>query len=755
MIEHGAIMPPRTRRVGAESSPEVPLCHLVTRTRSTILGVIRGSFSRSKTTMKSKLVLTTAWSTAALALTQPWIAHADQETALEEVVVTAQKREEPLLRVPMAVSALSSNELSQRGISAITDLQFSVPGLTMREDGPGSNTIFLRGIVNQYGGGAVVGQYLDEVPISLTAYDQLDVRVLDLERIEVLKGPQGTLYGQGSVAGTIRYITRKPVLDAYDAGFLLSGGAVDGGDIEGVASGLINIPLIQDKMGLRIAARLQNGGGWQDQPAAGIEDGNDQELTNARVKWLWKLNDRVDVEAMFVHHRNESELGLGYENPDRTVFVAGDPAATLIPKVAKYQIANVNIIADLGFAQLTSATSYIDNDVQYPFAYQCGPDTNCDPYEGNDDRYDTGSLFSQEVRLTSQGEGPLQWTVGAFYQDLEDQLIADYRTFDASSATPYESIFTDRYFSREESEAYAVFSDVSYKFADRVRVGLGGRYFHDKRSQSESCCELLGVPRVDQAAEFDSFDPRAYLSFEVNQNVNLYASVGSGFRSGGFNAPGDEPFEPEDVLTYEVGAKGSFPNSAFTYEVATFYNDYSDMLRRGLLFNGTNFTSQLSNIGDVEIYGIEGGFSFRPVAGLTLSATAAWLDTEVKEIRATDATNIPGDSLDYVPEISYSVNGLYEFNWSANLPGFARIDFSHRDAVSYTDRSSFDVLPQFADEIDLVNARVGMEMRDLTIALFGTNLTNENKWLDPYHQWHNANRTRPRVIGIELSYSFE
>ena len=118
----------------------------------------------------------------------------------------------------MAVTQFSAADLDQRGISAISELQFAVPGLTMREDGPGSNTIFLRGVVNQYGNGAVVGQYLDEVPATLTGYDQLDVRAYDLERVEVLKGPQGTLYGQGSVAGTVRYLTRKPQLDQFSGG---------------------------------------------------------------------------------------------------------------------------------------------------------------------------------------------------------------------------------------------------------------------------------------------------------------------------------------------------------------------------------------------------------------------------------------------------------------------------------------------------------------------------------------------------------
>lgn len=158
----------------------------------------------------------------------------------------------------------------------------------------------------------------------------------------------------------------------------------------------------------------------------------------------------------------------------------------------------------------------------------------------------------------------------------------------------------------------------------------------------------------------------------------------------------------------------------------------------------------------MDIYGLEGGFAFRPTEGLTLSATAAWLDTEVKEIRADDATNLPGDSPDYVPELSYSVSGVYEFDWAAGLPGFVRLDYSYRDEVSYVDRSSFDVVPQFADTIGLLGARAGVQVSDnLAIEIFGSNLTNENEWLDPYHEWRNANRAKPRMVGVKITYESE
>src|SRR5688572_7631856 len=186
-----------------------------------------------------------------------------QEVTLEEIIVTAQKREQRLIEVPVSITALSGQELEQRGLSSIQDISFAVPGMAMREDGPGSYTIFMRGLSNQYGSDALVGVYLDEAPLSLTGFDQLDSRALDLERVEVLKGPQGTLYGQGSVAGAIRYITKAPQLDEFGGSIEAQESFITDGDSHEVITGVLNAPIVKDVFGIRIAATLEEGGGWQ------------------------------------------------------------------------------------------------------------------------------------------------------------------------------------------------------------------------------------------------------------------------------------------------------------------------------------------------------------------------------------------------------------------------------------------------------------------------------------------------------------
>lgn len=663
---------------------------------------------------------------------------------LEEVIVTAQKREQRLIDVPMSITAFSGDLLQLKGINNIQDLAFSVPGMSLREDGPGSYVIFMRGLANTDSNGALVSVYLDEAPLSLTGYDQLDLRPIDLARVEVLKGPQGTLYGQGAIAGTVKYVTNKPDFDGVHGELKASFASVDDGDTRETATASINLPIVDDVFALRFAGTVERGGGWQDQPEAGIEDGNNQDLNHFRLKALWNVSDRLSADAMVLHHRNESELGLGYEEPDRTVAVAIDPATRLLPKEYDYDLYSLNLNYDFGFADLVSASTYTDHEHQYPFTYFGTDQTIYEgTLEGNDDRFLTADQFTQELRLVSSGDGPFSWTVGAIYQDLERELVAIYDTLFFGIVYP-----DAEYISRYTIESWALFGDVSYSLTERLDIGFGVRYYEDDQASFDG-----GATEEDG---FDSTDPRLYLSYQLNEEVNLYASAAKGFRSGGFNLGELPNYEPEAVTSYELGAKAVFLDGSLNLEAAGYYTEYDDMLRRGLVFVNNSFQSLTSNIGNVEVKGVEGAITWQLGAGLTLNATASYIDSEVTEVRSTDATNIVGDPTDYVPEFSYSLGAHYTFNWFGDLPGFVRLDYNYRDAVNYVDRSSFPDanLPQMSDDIRLLNARMGISWERVSLDLFGSNLTNENDYIDPYWGWKNANRTRPRTLGIEATYSF-
>jgi len=683
-----------------------------------------------------------------------------QEQVVEEVIVTAQKREQRLVDVPVAITAISGGEIAQKGLTDLQDISFTVPGMALREDGPGSYQIFMRGLSNQYGSDALVGVYLDEAPITLSSFDQLDARPLDLERVEVLKGPQGTLYGQGTVAGAIRYITKSPDLTRFEGSLEAQESFISGGDSREVITGVFNAPIVTDKFGIRIAATAQEGGGWQDQPQAGIKDGNNQDLRNVRVKALWRPTDGISVQGMVVVHRNESELGLGYENPDRTVTVAVDRSRRLVPKKFDYDLYNLDAKFDVGIGELLSSSTYIDYSHQFPFSYIAGEQTNYGAFaadfggaiiEGTDARHQVMHQFTQEVRLSSSGEGRFNYTFGGFYRSLGGRFTSVYDTLiDYNDPSIPDEYYSDLpYLDKDQYESYALFGDVSYRITDRWEVGAGVRYFEDDQETFDGF--------ASERDSFDSVDPRFYTSFKITDQINVYASAGSGFRSGGFNRGELPNYQPEQLWSCELGSKGVLADGALAYEVAVFYSDYQDMLRRGLILHPDGTTDQnTTNIGKVEVKGVELGLTWRATDRLTLNTTAAYLDSEVVGVAAADATNEVGDPVDYVPEISYTLGAMYDFELAGRIPGFFRLDYSYRDKVSYIDRSVFydQFLPYYSDEIALLGARLGLTLGKANVELFGTNLTNENKWIDPYHYWTNANRTRPRELGVKVGYSF-
>ncbi|WP_129775635.1 TonB-dependent receptor [Peristeroidobacter soli] len=676
---------------------------------------------------------------------------------LEEVIVTAQKRAERLIDVPISLDVLSGEQLEQRRIETMKDLAYNVPGLTLREDGPGTYQVFIRGLANHSGTDALVGMYLDEVPLTLTGFDQVSPAVLDYQRVEILKGPQGTLYGQGSAAGTVRFISNDPKLDALEGRFEAETYDVSGGEMGGKGSAVLNVPLVTDRLAWRFAGSYQGGGGWQDQPEAGIKDGNGTELLNVRSKLLWQPTEEFSANLMIQVNRAETKLGMGYEEPDRTVDVGPDRSKVLRPKTVDFELYNLTLNYDAGFAKLISATSYIDFDHHLPFTYIPRQGNLQYGYvEGNDDRAILAEQFSQEVRLASSG-GPFEWTLGAFYRDLDYRNPVTYEYEYTTDGSLYQGggIFVGNlyYFSHQTARSYSLFADGSYSFNEHWTVGTGVRYFEDKKT---SLIEYSPGTGTELDATFHSVDPRAYVRFKPNDETTLYLNFAKGFRSGGFNQEPFAPYQPEKVFTYELGVKGSAGDGLVQYDFAGFLTNYEDMIRRRMTVIDGAFLSESRNIGKVRVKGVEAGLTLQPADGLSFYANGAWLDSEMIETDPGDQVNVVGDSSDYTPKFSWSVGGRYEFSALGDLPAFVSLDYNHRDEVAYIDRASFlpQFLPQWSDAIDLVNVRAGLTVKRVDLEVFVDNLTNQNKWADPYHAWANADRTRPRMIGIKAGYSF-
>jgi len=694
------------------------------------------------------------WGASAIALMSGLPAYAQQaaqgaapEDAVE-VVVTAQKRSQRAIDVPIGMNILSGDALEKRGVDSVNDLSFSVPGLTLRYDGPGSSQVFMRGASNIRGADTLVSAYLDDTPVTLTGgFRQLDVRMLDIERVEVLKGPQGTLYGQGAMAGMVRFVSKTPRLDVFSGEVKADVSSIKDGDTNSKVSGAVNLPLIEGKMALRLAGSVEDGGGWIDQPGLGIKDGNYQDIYNFRAKLFYQVTDKLDLSATVGTYSMKSRFGTAYENEDRTVPTPGSADVDMPPRHDRSWLYNLTANYRTSIGTLTSATSFVKLDRDYTYTFIASPEAGYTVQnEGWYFQKDRASQVTQEIRLTSSGEGKWQYTVGAFYRDAEGAYAYNGVNWYAGVAYPM------LYARDDTSESISLFADTAYKFTDKLTVGVGVRTFRDE-------AEVVNNGVV-QKETFESTDPRIYFTYALEPRLNIYGNIAKGFRSGGFNGAGFAAYEPEKLINYELGLKGAVASGQVRFDVAVFFSQYDNFLRTGQFFNvdgNGGFVSLTRNIGELEVKGIEGSVDWRLSPKWTVSATAAYTDSEVTglKVAANETVGVEvGDPGDYTPKLSYSLATDYEFEWAPNIGGFIHADYSWRDKISATDSSVFSPRTQWSETAGLLNARIGATWSSMTAELYVTNLTDENKALDPYIAWQQSSRTKPRTVGITLSHSF-
>ncbi len=671
---------------------------------------------------------------------------------LEEITVTALKREQRLIDIPISVAAITGKDLDSKGITDLQSLSFSVPGLFVSETGSNQRRISIRGIGNTFGDSSLVGIYLDEASVAVQPAYQLDLRVHDLERIEVLKGPQGTLYGEGSVGGTIRYITKDPQLGGVGGDISIDGSTTESGDTSHEVKGILNTPLT-DTLGLRIVGQYAKTGGWIDQPALGKKDINDQEVHNMRAKLLWLPADNLEIKTTAITHRNDVGAQNIGEDDNGNYRQSFDDPSTPSGK-DDYDFFNLLVSYDFGSVNLTSSTSYLNSDKRVNnFSGQCcGPiDTSREELLNLLFLFENRSttIKTQELRLSSNNTELWHWSTGLFYKDATFTNNNDLR---AGNPGVIEFLISTRI--EQTSESWALFGEAGYAITDNLEVGLGLRYFEDDQ-------EVLPGGTASPGQEtFDSLNPKVYLSYHFTEDLHFYANAAKGFRSGGFNVfqpPGAPTYDPESVWSYELGSKLSAMDGRLSAEFALFYSDYEDYQTNSLV-GGLNFTS---NAGSAEIQGVDLSFTFSATENTQLGFAGNYTDTEFTEINESliGKSHIEGDPLDLVPQYGFSVWSQYSFNWFDGSPGFARIDYSQQ-GKSNTRARRLDVpaigfvYHSTSDVIRMLNTRVGWEGQTWSIELYALNLLDEDGFVNPFEISRGSPRPRPRTVGLNAAYRF-
>ena len=732
---------------------------------------------------------------AALLAFTPFAATSAEEeedaSLIEEIVVTAQKRDQALMDVPMSVSALSADDVATMGAVNLADIQFKVPSLFISSFGGIVETIRIRGISPPGSLLPTVGRLVDEMTINAetTGYG-LSFPLVDIERVEVLKGPQGTLYGEGSISGTVKYLTRNPTPGEVDGIFEISGRSVDdGGDgYRGWIAG--NLPFGSDVFGVRLAGYFEESPGWVDSTFVG-DDANTLDRWLVRAKAVFTPNERFTARLLWERQENEVPM-LGYSDLD---FQTNSYFP--VPSSTEYDMANLVLEFDAGNFSITSSTGYQDRVVVTAFdisgykAIMENPlDLNFDgvpetlsPFAGLTDwsylcgiaipmpclsqpivpNYITNigywldtvvDTLTQEVRINTEiGE---RWllTAGVYYKDSEHfaPLISEY--YPDPNILPIQILEGTLLI---QTEATAYFAEAVVSITDRLEGTVGVRYYTDERNSENIVALFGGAITVIDGLDNDSTVARAVLKYDFSEDLMAYASFSQGFRSGGVQFFDSEAtlglpntFDPEELATYEVGAKGVLGDGRFRYEIAAFFMDYENIQ---VYFSNPLGIQAFNNAGAAEVVGFEFQGTLRVSEGFYVEASYGHNDGEYTE---PGVTHLAGEPMDSVPKFTMSISGDYTFGLPAGFLGHIRADYMASDDTYIRARGFGYVNEQLENEgLVTLNLRAGVRRDNWSVYLFVENLTDEEKQISkPFATLLEYFIQQPRTMGITVRGGF-
>lgn len=671
----------------------------------------------------------------------------------DNVTVSPQKREEQILDVPAAITAVTGGDVERRGITNLKDLAATVPSLSIVETGPGSQRAQIRGISSPLNL-PTIGLYVDEAPVNLDAVGAgLDMRLLDLERVEVLRGPQGTLYGEGAMGGTIKYVTRDPALDRPTFQFDGTLGAVADGTSTYRGSMVANVPVVKGAFGLRFVAGTEHSPGWVDYPALGETDVNGGDSQTFRVKGLWIASQRASLSAMFQYQNSEYD-GQTYAEEDRTApYLLDQPrhsTSKLTNVVFKYDAGPVTVLSSTGYLARNDEGTNDFSAIYVPlfplFGFPPGTVKTVANLSESEAR-----IFTEEVRLASTGSGRLGWTAGVYFRHYDSDGSNVSQT--TPNPLPFEIQTLE---SSTTSKQVSVFGEANYDVTDKVSATLGLRWFRDRRETGGATGIFAPpTPNTPQEATFDSVDPRFVLSFRPAEGRLIYASAAKGFRSGGFNGPLPcsipSAFEPESLWTYEVGSSLSVSRGRFVVQGSVYRNDWQDIQTLTLCPNVP--VRATDNSGKASGTGVDLQFTITPVRPLRLTVSA---NVNRSEYDTTSLAHLEGDRIDYVPDYTLGLAADWSFKVAGEYASTLHVDYQQTGEFTVSIRN-LGVPPFSSEVVSGLNARLAVVVGAAEFSVFGQNLLDDNSAVQPAIPPGgvlSAVRPQPRTLGAGIGVRF-
>jgi outer membrane receptor protein involved in Fe transport len=710
---------------------------------------------------------------------------ADPAPILEEVTVTAGKRgEERLQDVPVSITALDQELIVQAGMDNFLDYARSVPGVGFkitspaggRDDLRGGRRVNIRGIESGFDSVPTTAFYLDEAPVPV-----MDPKLFDVERIEVLRGPQGTLYGANSMGGTVRVVLNKPRLDDYFYDAEVTASATAHGDEGYRVNSMVNAPLIEDKVALRGVMFYRDEGGYIDnvltqEPSTTRvnvqRDINTEKSWGARLAATIQATDQLTITPSVFRQETDIAGTPSYleDMGDLRLFAREIPEEqsnnfTLSAVEVKYDFQN-------GF-ELFSATSYFESltlvteDLTYGNTAFYGPLPDGSPRTTWAFTEIENRRFSEEIRLSYRAD---RWggVIGAFYLDEDRDFWQDFPVGGMADLYPdLTSLFTGT--QNNDERQVAIFGEASLNVTEAVRVTAGARWFDGRQRQLTN---YDNSPQFGRGSD-SAVSPKLQVDYHVNEDNMLYVSGAKGFRPGGANnvvplddeacvaglaelglsrAPSD--FNADELTSYELGWKAELADRRVRLNTSAYFIDWKDVQKTVQMFNcGFSF---IGNIGAAESKGAEIEFAATPINGLDLSASAGYTDAQYTHSNP-EAGVMAGDPFPIVPQWTASASVQYRFSIMNGRSAHVRADAQYVDE-SISDWFSQAGLPVVQPSYELVNMRFGMDLTDrLAVTLSIDNVFDERPVLDtvelgpPYG--YITSTSRPRTFGLTFRYS--
>lgn len=718
-----------------------------------------------------------------------------------EIVVTATRRATNLQDVPMSITAITSESLEKKSATSFFDYGSSVPNLSFGNTGLGSSnsrSIAIRGISDA----DTTGFYIDDTPVP----ESLDPQIVDVERIEVLRGPQGTLYGARSMGGTVRLITIQPDTNDFSGRAHASLSTTDNSNRPNYAvDGAVNLPVVQDRIGLRVVGVYRYDAGYMSrtfgltgEPTTTVRDVGRTKTAGASAAALIKVTDNFQITPRILYQETSAN-GFPYAD---VPIPSGTQPVVLRPTTLdqrrdfdiqeysrdKWVLGTFDAKLNTGFGSLNSSTSLfnrrtrdIEDDTDFAqFAYGYP-----DPLKNAPELDYHTNAVTQEFRFVSDLHGPFNFVAGLFYNHTKTNIVFPPNIIvglaDATGFTGTDLNFASNKMMTQDD--YAAYAEGTLEIVPNLKAIAGARLYKTKTSFSATYDGFVnGGPQVvpEQRTNESGVQPKFSLQYQIAPDNQIYATAAKGFRPGGVNglittgfgcsadlaALGLTPddtliYKSDSVWSYEAGAKTSFADHKVTANLSGFRIDWSGIQQNIGLQCGFSFRG---NAGKARSQGFEFALTARPVQGLALNLGLGYVDAKFTTTPA--GTNVTaGDRVPQVPKITLSVGGDYNTEISEGVRGFVHGDYRYvGDSVSVLNAATDGngkIIPRIRPSYNIVDVRGGVDLGNVELAVFAKNLTNELAVLGDARALAaelpgraRVQISQPRTIGVEVRVKY-